>query len=135
MGTVTYNLIQFNGNSNQQPDPKWLEQSPTAWSKMMGTVTNNMIQNHHVGTGCWLFFLVFWIRLLVTVPIILDQVVGYCSYHFGSDCWLLFPLLWMKLLTTVPIISWSKLLGTVTNSLIQNDWNSYQQPDPKWWEQ
>jgi hypothetical protein len=29
----------------------------------------------------------------------------------------------------------SKIMGTVTKSLIQNDWNSNQQPDPKLWEQ
>ena len=47
--------------------------------------------SHYFGPGCWLRFLLFWIRLLVTVPNILDQAVGYCSYYFGSDCLLLFP--------------------------------------------
>jgi hypothetical protein len=27
---------------------------------------------------------------LVTVPIILDQAVGYCFYYFGPGCWLVF---------------------------------------------
>jgi hypothetical protein len=39
-------MIQHNDNSNQQPDPKSLEQSLTAGSKITGTVTNNLIQNH-----------------------------------------------------------------------------------------
>jgi hypothetical protein len=47
---------------------------------------------------------IFWISLLVTVPIILDQAVGECSGDFGSGCWLLFTLLWARLLVTVPII-------------------------------
>jgi hypothetical protein len=42
--------------------------------------------------------------MLVTVPIILDQDVGYCSHYFGSGCWLLFTLFWVGLLVTVPII-------------------------------
>jgi hypothetical protein len=59
----------------------------------METVTNSLIQNngkvansildqavgyysHYFGSGCWLLFPLFWIRLLVTVPMILDQVVG-----------------------------------------------------------
>jgi hypothetical protein len=37
-----------------------------------------------------------WVRMLVTVPIILDQVVGYRSRYFGSGCWLLFPLFWWE---------------------------------------
>ena len=60
--------------------------------------------SHYFGSGCWLLFTLFWIRLLVTVPIILDQAVGYCSGYFGSDCWLLFPLFWTRLLATVPVI-------------------------------
>ena len=39
-------MIQHNDNSNQQPDPKSLEQSLTAGSKITGTVTNNLVQNH-----------------------------------------------------------------------------------------
>jgi hypothetical protein len=73
MGTVTNSLIQNNGNSNQQPDPK---------------NGNNNQQP----------------RLLVTVHIILDLVVGYCSKNIGPGCWLLFPLHWIRLLVTVPII-------------------------------
>jgi hypothetical protein len=46
METVTNNLIQNNGNSNQQPDPKSPEHSQTAWSKIMGTFINNQIQNN-----------------------------------------------------------------------------------------
>jgi hypothetical protein len=51
--------------------------------------------------------------MLVTVHIIFGQAVGYCPNYFGSGCWLLFTI------------------GTVTNSLIQNNVNSNQQPDPK----
>jgi hypothetical protein len=92
----------------------------------MGTVTNNLIQK-------------------VTIHIILDQVVGYCSPYFGSGCWLLFRLLWIRLLVTVPFIlnhavgycsgyfgsGCLLLFPSVTNSLIQNIGNSNQQPDPK----
>jgi hypothetical protein len=46
----------------------------------------------YFGSGCWLLFTLFWVKLLVTVHIIFDQAVGYCSGYFGSDCWLLFPL-------------------------------------------
>jgi hypothetical protein len=69
-----------------------------------------------------------------------DQAVSYCSHYFGSGCWLLFPLYWIRLLVTVPVIldqavgyltAWSKIIGTVTNSLVQNNSNSNQQPDPK----
>ena len=49
--------------------------------------------SNYFGSSCWLLFPLFWIRLLVTVPIILDQVVGYCSHYFGSGCWLLFTIL------------------------------------------
>jgi hypothetical protein len=47
---------------------------------------------------------------LVTVHIILDQAVGYRSHYFG------------------------KIIGTVPTSLLQNDGNSNQERDPKWWE-
>jgi hypothetical protein len=133
----------------------------------MGTVTKSLIHlkfeeaikpavgccSHYIGSGCWLLFPSFSIRLLVTVPIILDQVVGYCSHYFGSSCRLLFQSFWIRLLVTVPIILdqafgsitnrliqnngnsnqpvWFKLMGMVTNSLIQNNRNSNQQPDPK----
>jgi hypothetical protein len=50
--------------------------------------------------------------MLVTVPIILDQAVGYCFHFFIS------------LLFIVPIIL-DQDVG------IQNHQNSYQQPDPK----
>jgi hypothetical protein len=75
------------------------------------------------GSGCWFLFPLFWIMLLmnvpmildqavaysshfwislmVTVPITLDQAVGYSSYYFGSGCQLLFPLFWIRLLITV----------------------------------
>jgi hypothetical protein len=69
--------------------------------------------SHYFGSGCWFLFPSFWIRLLITVPIILDQAVGYCSQYFGSGSWLLLKM------------------GRVTNSLIQNNGNSNQQPDPK----
>jgi hypothetical protein len=59
--------------------------------------------------------LIFWIKLLVTVPIILDQAVGECSGDFGSVDWLLFPffgssykllfhLFWIRPLVTLLII-------------------------------
>jgi hypothetical protein len=38
-----------------------------------------------------------------TVPVILDQSVGYCSHYYGSGGWLLFTLLWVRLLITVHI--------------------------------
>jgi hypothetical protein len=90
----------------------------------MGTVTNSMIQN----SGCWLLFPSLWIRLLINIPIILDQAISYCSEYFGSGSLLLFPLFWMKLLSTFPIIL---EMERVTNSLIKNNGNSNQQPDPK----
>jgi hypothetical protein len=40
--------------------------------------------------------------MLVIVPIIVDEAVGYCSHYIRLGCWLLFPL-----------------------------FNSNQQPDPK----
>ena len=43
-------------------------------------------------------------RLLVTIPIILDYVVGYCFHYFELGCWSLFLLFWIMLLVTVPII-------------------------------
>jgi hypothetical protein len=48
-------------------------------------VTVPIILDQAVGycSGYWLLFTLFWIRLLVTVPIILDQDVGYCSHYFG----------------------------------------------------
>jgi hypothetical protein len=85
--------------------------------------------SHYFESGCWLLFPLFWIRLLVTDHIILDQAVGYCSYYFGSGCWLLFPLFWTRLLVTVPIIL-DQVVG-YSNSLIQNNVNSNQQPDPR----
>jgi hypothetical protein len=62
--------------------------------------------------------------MLATVPIILDQAVGYCSHYFGLGCWLLFPLFWIRLLVTIPInlsqtgwlllpLFWIRLLVTV----------------------
>jgi hypothetical protein len=74
--------------------------------------------SHYFGSGCWLLFSVFWRRLLVAVPIIseqsvdyfsiiLDQAVGYCSHFF------------------------TKIMGRVTNKLINNNVNSNQQVDPK----
>jgi hypothetical protein len=74
----------------------------------MEIVTNNLLDKvvgycfHYFGSGWWLPFPLFWIRLLVTVPIILDQAVGecshyfshfldqavgYCSHYFESACW------------------------------------------------
>jgi hypothetical protein len=41
---------------------------------------------------------------LVTVPIVLDQAVGYCSHFGGTGCWLLFPLFLIRLLIIIPII-------------------------------
>jgi hypothetical protein len=39
--------------------------------------------SHYIESGSWSLFLLFWIRLLVNVPIILDQAVGYCSGDLG----------------------------------------------------
>jgi hypothetical protein len=44
-------------------------------------------------SGCWSLFPLFWIRLLITAPIILDQAGVYCFRYFGSVCLLLFSLL------------------------------------------
>jgi hydrogenase-4 membrane subunit HyfE len=71
--------------------------------------------SHYFGSGCWLLFTLFWIRmlllfklfcinLLVTVPIILNQAVGYCFHYFESGSWSLFLLFWIRLLVNVPII-------------------------------
>ena len=38
------------------------------------------------GSGYQLLFLLFWIRLFVTVPFILDQAVGDGSHYFGPGC-------------------------------------------------
>jgi hydrogenase-4 membrane subunit HyfE len=43
-------------------------------------------------------------NLLVTVPIILNQAVGYCFHYFESGSWSLFLLYWIRLLVNVPII-------------------------------
>jgi hypothetical protein len=64
----------------------------------MGTVTISLIKNK--GT----LFSLFLIKLLLTVPIILDQAVVYCSHYFGSGCWLMFPLFFIWLLVNVPVI-------------------------------
>jgi hypothetical protein len=37
--------------------------------------------SYYFGSGCWLLFPLFWIRLLVIVPIILDQAISYCFYN------------------------------------------------------
>jgi hypothetical protein len=71
---------------------------------------------------------------LITVPIILDQAVDYCSHYFGSGRWLLFQLFSIKMLVTVGNSNQQldhKIMGTVTNSLIQNNGNSNQQHDKK----
>jgi hypothetical protein len=47
---------------------------------------------------------VICIRLLMTVPVNLDQVVDYSSHYVGSKCWLLFTLYWIMLLVTVPFL-------------------------------
>jgi hypothetical protein len=57
-------------------------------------------------------------KLLVTVPRILDEVLCYCSHHFG-------------LAVGYFSIIFSKIRGTMTNSLIQNNGNTNQKPDPK----
>ena len=56
--------------------------------------------------------------MLATVPVILDQAVGYCSHYFGSGCWLLFKLFCIMLLVTVPIIL-NKAVVTVSIILNQ----------------
>jgi hypothetical protein len=107
LGTVINSLIQNHWNSNQQPDPKSPDHSPTAWSKIIGIMTKSMIQNNgnnnqqHQAVGyCFHFF----ISLLVIVPIILNQDVDYCSGEFGSGCWWMLTLFWIKMLATVSII-------------------------------
>jgi hypothetical protein len=47
---------------------------------------------------------IFFIRMLVTVQIILHEPVGDCSHYIEWGCWLLFPLFWIRLLVIVPII-------------------------------
>jgi hypothetical protein len=64
------------------------------------------------GSGCWLLFLLFWIKMLATVPIILDQAVGYCSQSKQQP-------------------DSKSLQQTPTNSLIKDHRNSNQQPDAK----
>jgi hypothetical protein len=44
--------------------------------------------SHQFGSGSWLLFTLFWIRVFVTFSIILDPAVGYCSRYFGSGFWL-----------------------------------------------
>jgi hypothetical protein len=56
------------------------------------------------GSGCWLIFTLFWIRMLVTLQIIFHQPVGDCSHYIESCWWLLFPLCWIRLLVIVSII-------------------------------
>jgi hypothetical protein len=68
----------------------------------------------------------------VTVPIILNQAVGYCFHYFESGC---------KITGTVINIliqnnrnndqQTDKKMETVANILIQNNVNIHQQPDPK----
>jgi uncharacterized membrane protein len=65
----------------------------------MGTVTNSLIPNNRNSNQQ-----PDPKRLLVTVPVILNEAVGHCSHYFGSGCWLLIPLFWMRLLVTVPVI-------------------------------
>jgi hypothetical protein len=51
--------------------------------------------------------------MLMSVPVILDQVVDYCFHYVGSKFWLLFPLFWIRLLVTVSIflsVCWSLFL-------------------------
>jgi hypothetical protein len=48
--------------------------------------------SHYFGSGCCLLFPLFWIKLLVTVPIILDQAAGY------------FSIIFIWLLVNVPVI-------------------------------
>ena len=42
------------------------------------------LRSYYFGSGCWLLFPILWIRLLVTVPIILDQAVSYRSVIFDK---------------------------------------------------
>jgi hypothetical protein len=66
----------------------------------MKIVTNT----NYFGSGCWLLFPSLWSGLLIPIPIIFDQAIGYCFKYFGTGSLLLFPLFWMKLLSTFPII-------------------------------
>jgi hypothetical protein len=55
----------------------------------MEKVTNSLIQNNGKGNtqpDPKSLFPLFWIKLLVTLPIILDQTVDDCSHYFGSGC-------------------------------------------------
>jgi hypothetical protein len=70
-------------------------------------------------------------RPLITLPIILDQAVSYCSYHFGSCCRLLFTLFWIRPLVTLPIIldqavSWrGHVLFTLSLRIVMSNFVSY----------
>jgi hypothetical protein len=46
MGKITNRLTHNNVNSNQQPDPKSPEKYQSDSSKIIGTVTNSLIQNN-----------------------------------------------------------------------------------------
>jgi hypothetical protein len=123
MRTVTTSPIQNNENSDQQSDPKSPEKKPAALTVSIILDQTVCYCSHYFGSGCWLLFSLFCIGLVVTVLIILDQVVGYCAHYFGSGLLVSFPVI---LDQTV-----AKIMRTVTNSLIQNNGNSNQQPDPK----
>jgi hypothetical protein len=91
-------LDQFDGHySGDFRSGCWLL-FPLFWIRLLVTIPINLNQSG------WLLLPLFWIRLLVTVPIILDHAVGYCSHYFGSGCCLLFPLVLIMLLVTIPII-------------------------------
>jgi hypothetical protein len=65
MGRVTNSLIQNNGNSDQQPDVGYC--------------------SHHFGAGCWLQFLLFRIRLLITFPLFWIRLLVIVQNNGNSD--------------------------------------------------
>jgi hydrogenase-4 membrane subunit HyfE len=83
MGTVTNSLVQNNWITYQQPDPLLVT------ILVILTLTFRMLFDQivgycsvNLGSGSWLLFLLFWISLLATLPIILDQAFGYSSHYF-----------------------------------------------------
>jgi uncharacterized membrane protein len=66
------------------------------------------------GSSCWLLFTLFWIKMLVTVQIILFQAVDILIQNNRNNDQ-----------------QTDKKMETVANSLIQNNGNSNQHSDPK----
>jgi hypothetical protein len=68
---------------------------------------------------------IFFISLLVTAPVILDQAAGYCLHYFGLGCWLLITLSWTWLLVIVPIIL-DQAVGYCSNDFGSGCWLLFQ---------